>query len=90
MATSYNVRATVETTATTATASSAFSCKEMFLIANDGLYDITFNLDAATTEPGAFTVKAGEKFTSLPIKCMQTLHYKSIGGSSAFRVWGGA
>lgn len=79
--------ASVQATATTTEANSAFVVEQIVYIINDGTVDIIFNIDAATTAAGAFTLKPGDAIGDFPRKG-STLYYKASGGSSAFRALG--
>jgi heme-binding NEAT domain protein len=48
--------------------------KEILLISNDGLYDITFNFDGAVDGEGAFILKPNESVTDWKI-AVHKLHF---------------
>lgn len=73
-------------TATTEEANVVVNIKEIKLLSNDGVYDITFNFENDTTADNAFILKAREQIENWKIP-VGTLYYKG-GGSCAFRLIG--
>ncbi len=83
-----SAQVSVEATASTTEASSSFGCSEILYVTNDGSVDITFNIDQATTEEGAFTLKAGETLNFQFPRQSNMLYYKTASSTAAFRALG--
>jgi hypothetical protein len=61
---------------------------KLVYIANDSnAFSMKINFDGTTQESGAFTLKAGEVISDVPMTC-DSISVEGIGGSAEFRIMG--
>lgn len=82
---------TLETKATALTGGilRPFTIKnKLVYVANDSAtYSIKINFDGTTQETGAFTLKAGEVISDVPMNC-DSVSVEGVGGDADFRIMG--
>lgn len=75
-------------TSTITEANEVVNTKEIKLLVNDdATNNLIVNIDNATTEANAITLKPGETIENFPIPC-KTLYFKSSAATVAFRFIG--
>jgi len=62
-------------------------CYEIKLLKNDGVGDITFNIDNVVADGNTITLKAGESLENFPVY-VHKLYYKTAANPTAFRFIG--
>jgi len=78
---------TLSTNAGVAELNTVVDCYEIKLLKNDGVGDITFNIDNTVADGNTIVLKAGESLENFPVY-VHKLYYKTAANPTAFRFIG--
>jgi len=78
---------TLSTNAGVAELNTVVDCYEIKLLKNDGVGDITFNIDNVVADGNTIVLKAGESLENFPVY-VHKLYYKTAANPTAFRFIG--